>query len=101
TGVEVSALLRRRAFLADRSDDDLLRTRFALDEADLLEQRHLSGPEGWIPVLRMLHRPGGPGATLHLDEWGQALLGGCRGTVDLGTQIAILATAHQIDADAL
>jgi methylase of polypeptide subunit release factors len=101
TGAEAAALLARRAWLRGRSDADLLGRRFSLSEGDLLERRSLPGHQGWTTVLRRLHRPGGPGANLQLDEWGQALLGGCTGTVPLAVQIALLATAHGIDHDAL
>jgi hypothetical protein len=73
----------------------------ALAPGDLLEQRLLPTPAGWSPVLRLLHRPGGPGASVQLDEWGQALFAGCTGAVPLRTQLELLATAHGLDADAL
>jgi methylase of polypeptide subunit release factors len=101
TGAEVAAFLARRAWLAGRSDADLLAARLSLAPGDLLEQRALPGGQGWSTVLRMLRRPGGPGATVQLDEWGQSLLGGCTGTVPLGVQVQVLAAAHGLDADAL
>jgi hypothetical protein len=101
TGTEVAAFLARRAWLAGRSDDDLLATPLALAPGDLLERRALPGGTGWATVLRMLHRPGGPGASVQLDEWGEALLGGCTGAVPLGVQVELLAAAHRLDAAAL
>jgi len=101
TGAEVAAFLARRAWLADRGDDDLLSTRLSLAPGDLLERRALPGANGWRTVLRLLHRPGGPGASVQLDEWGQALLGGCTGAVPLGVQVQLLAAAHQLDPAAL
>lgn len=101
TGAEVEALLARRAYLAGRSDDDLLAQTLSLAAGDLLEQRLVPGPEGWSPVLRMLTRPGGPGARLQLDEWGQALLAGCTGTLPLATLVDLLAAAHGLDPRAL
>jgi methylase of polypeptide subunit release factors len=101
TGPEVDAFLARRAYLAERSDEDLLDATLSLARDDLLEQRLLPTPVGWNPILRLLHRPGGPGASVQLDEWGQALLGGCTGAVPLRTQIDLLAAAHGLDADAL
>ena len=101
TGVEAAAFLARRNWLRARSDADLLGTRFSLSPGDLLERRSLPGGEGWTTVLRRLHRPGGPGANLQLDEWGQALLGGCTGEVPLAVQVGLLAAAHAVDPDAL
>ena len=101
TGPEAAAFLARRNWLRDKHDDDLLATRFSLAPGDLLHTRALPGHQGWTTVLRMLQRPGGPGATLQLDEWGQALLGGCRGDVPLVLQIQILAAAHDLDENAL
>lgn len=101
TGPEVDAFLARREYLAGRSDADLLASRLALAESDLLELRHVPSPGGWTPVLRLLHRPGGPGASVQLDEWGQALLAGCTGALPLGTLVDLLAAAHGIQAEAL
>ena len=67
----------------------------------MLEQRAIAGHEGWTTVLRMLRRQGGPGAVLQLDEWGQALLGGCNGAVPLQLQLDLLATAHGLSTEAL
>lgn len=101
TGPEVDAFLARRAYLAERSDADLLAATLALAESDLLEQRFVPSPEGWSPVLRLLHRPGGPGASVQLDEWGQALLAGCTGALPLGTLVDLLAAAHGLRPEAL
>jgi methylase of polypeptide subunit release factors len=101
TGDEAEAFLRRRAWTESRSDADLLRSRFALSPQVMLEQRSLAGHEGWTTVLRMVHRHGGPGATLQLDEWGQALLGGCTGAVPLQVLIDLLAAAHGLSTGAL
>jgi hypothetical protein len=49
----------------------------------------------------MVRRPGGPGATLELDEWGQALLAGCRGAAPLRLLIELLAAANGLNTDAL
>lgn len=100
-GPEVDAFLARRRYLAELSDDALLDEKLSLAAADLLHQQHVPSDEGWIPVLRQLHRPGVPGATVQLDEWGQALLGGCTGAVTLRTQVEILAGAHGLDPAAL
>jgi hypothetical protein len=101
TGAEAAGFLARRAWLRGRTDADLLGVRLALSSGDLLEQRALPGGSGWTTVLRMLRRPGGPGATVQLDEWGQALLGGCTGAVPLGVQVELLAAAHRLDPAAL
>ena len=66
------------AWIERATDGDLLRSHLALSPQVILEQRSLAGHEGWTTVLRMIRRQGGPGATLQLDEWGQALLAGCR-----------------------
>ena len=70
--------------MGSADDRGLLATAFALSpRRHRSRQRSLAGHEGWTTVLRMLRRQGGPGATLQLDEWGQALLAGCTGAVPL------------------
>ena len=101
TGPEVEAFLARRRWLADATDGELLGTRLAVSPGTLLEHRSVPGNAGWQPVLRLLRRPGGPGATLQVDEWGEALLGGCTGAVPLALQLQVLAAAHGLDAGAL
>ncbi len=101
TGDEADAFLARRRWSAGIGDAELIGTSLALDPAVYLEQRSLAGHQGWAPVLRILRRPGGPGATLQVDEWGQALLAGCTGALPLGTLIELLATAHRLDSAAL
>jgi hypothetical protein len=49
----------------------------------------------------MARRQGGAGATLQLDEWGQALLAGCTGAAPLRLLIELLASAHSVPAGAL
>ncbi|RIJ76412.1 methyltransferase [Nakamurella silvestris] len=101
TGEEAAAFLARRAWLSARSDEQLLASTLSLSSAVILEQRSLPDREGWTTVLRMIRRPGGPGATLQLDEWGQALLSGCRGQVPLSLLIELLAAANGFDEQAL
>lgn len=101
TGPEVDALLARRAYLTDRTDEDLLAATLSLAGNDLLAQRLVHSADGWTPVLRLLTRPGGPGAHLQLDEWGQALLAGCTGALSLGSLVELLAAAHGLDPAAL
>lgn len=101
TGVEADGFLRRRAELAALSDDDLLSLPWELHPAVLLTERSLPGHDGWMPMMRMVIRSGGPGATLQVDEWGRALLAGCRGQLPLGTLVDLLATAHELDPAAL
>ena len=101
TGPEAAAFLARRAWLRDTTDLDLLGTRLSLAPSVILEQRALPGHEGWTTVLRLLRRPEGPGATLQLDEWGQALLAGCTGELPLAMLLDLLATAHGLELGAL
>ena len=101
TGDEAAAFLARRAWLTARTDEQLLATKLSLNQAVILEQRSLPDRDGWMTVLRRLHRPGGPGASLQLDEWGQALLSGCRGQVPLSMLIDLLAAANGFDEQAL
>jgi hypothetical protein len=101
TGDEAAGFLRRRAWVESTTDDQLLDSRLMLSPQAILEQRSLAGHEGWTTVYRMLRRQGGPGATLQLDEWGQALLGGCTGAVPLRLQIDLLAAAHGLSTGAL
>lgn len=97
TGQEVAAFLARRRYVTSRSDTDLLATRFAQAEGNLLQQQCVPTPDGFAPVMRMLYRPSGPGATVQLDQWGQSLLAGCQGALSLHTLIEMLAGAHQLD----
>ena len=101
TGTEAAAFLARRAWLRATSDAELLATPLALAADAILETRALAGHEGWATVLRMLRRPGGPGAVLQLDEWGQSLLAGCTGEVPLLVLVELLAQAHQVPTAAL
>ena len=101
TGDEIGGFLRRRGWIESTTDRELLDTRLALSPQAILEQRSLAGHEGWVAVLRLLRRVGAPGATLQLDEWGQALLGGCTGTVPLTLLIELLAAANGLSQDAL
>jgi methylase of polypeptide subunit release factors len=101
TGEEAAGFLQRRGWVERADDADLLATRFVLSPQVVLEQRSLAGHEGWTTVLRMIRRQGGPGATLQLDEWGQALLAGCQGEAPLQLLIELLAAAHGLSAGAL
>lgn len=102
SGPEAAAFLARRRWLRDTADATLLTTRFALADTVYLEQRAIPSPEkGWLTVLRMLRRPGGPGATLQVDEWGQSLLAGCTGGAPLSLLLDLLAAAHGFDKQAL
>ena len=101
TGGEAAAFLARRAWLRGTSDAELLASRLALAHDAVLETRALAGHEGWATVLRMLRRPGAPGALLQLDDWGQSLLAGLTGEVPLIVGIQLLAQAHQVPTGAL
>jgi methylase of polypeptide subunit release factors len=101
TGAEAAAFLARRAWLRGASDVDLLGARLSLAPSVILEQRALAGHEGWSTVLRLLRRPGGPGATLQLDEWGQSLLAGCTGDLPMVVLLDLMSTAHGLDVEAL
>ena len=101
TGPEAAGFLARRRWLTACSDGELLASRLVLDPAVLLQRRDLPGPNGWSTVLRMLIRPGGPGATLQVDEWGERLLAGCTGDVPLSLQVDLLAGAFGLDPNAL
>ena len=100
-GDEVEGFFGRRGWVEGLTDADLLATPLTLSPQVMLEQRSLAGHEGWTTVLRLLRRVGGPGATLQVDEWGQALLGGCTGTVPLQLQVDLLAAAHGLSPEAL
>jgi methylase of polypeptide subunit release factors len=101
TGEEAQGFLTRRGWVERTTDAELLATRLALSPHVILEQRGLAGHEGWTTVLRMLRRQGGPGAVLQLDEWGQALLGGCTGEAPLEVLLEVLAAAHRLSPTAL
>jgi len=100
TGAEVQAFFARRDYLRDTGDRALLAARLSTAPV-FLEQQSLPGPEGWQQVGAAVRRPGGPGAVIGVDEVLTALLAGCRGEVPLGTLIALLATHHGVDPDAL
>lgn len=101
TGPEAAAFLARRSWLRNASDLQLLGTRLSLAPTVVLEQSSLAGDRGWNTVLRLLRRPGGPGATMELDEWGASLLAGCNGELPLALLLDLLATAHGLDAGML
>ena len=101
TGTEVAGFLSRRAVAEGADDRALLGLALELADSAVLETRAVAGHDGWTTVLRLLRRPGGPGATLQLDEWSQALVAGCTGRVPLGVQIRLLADAHGVDETAL
>ncbi len=101
TGDEAEAFLARRRYLASNSDRQLLAGRLSLADNALLQERSLAGHDGWTPVLRLLSRAGGAGATLQLDEWSKALLAGCRGELPLQVVVELLATANDLDPTAL
>ena len=102
TGPEAAAFLARRRWVRDTGDAELLATRLSLADTVYLEHRAIpSAEKGWLPVLRMLRRPGGPGATLQVDEWGQSLLAGCTGQAPLSLLLDLLAQANGFDVQAL
>ncbi len=101
TGDEIDGFFTRRRWVEGATDTDLLAARLVLSPQVVLEQRALAGHQGWSTVLRLLRRQGGPGASIQLDEWGQALLGGCTGAVPLAVQIDLLAAAHALSPGAL
>lgn len=101
TGSEAAAFLDRRRWLRGTSEQQLLATAFRLDPAAVLHERSLPGDEGFVPVLRMLVRSQGPGATLQVDDWGRALLAGCTGLAPLQLVIELLAAVHDLDEQAL
>jgi hypothetical protein len=100
TGPEVEAFFARRAYLHDTTDEQLLGTRLSTAPV-FLEEHSLPGPNGWRLVGSAVRRPGGPAAVLGVDEVSRALLAGCRGEVPLGALIELLASFHDVDADAL
>ena len=101
TGTEAGAFLARREWLRHTSDRELLGCRLSLADAVILEHRAIPGHQGWATVLRLLRRPGGPGATLQVDEWGESLLAGCTGRLPLAVLLDLLAEAHHLDLGAL
>ena len=101
TGPEAAGFLERRSWLRGADDRELLSAAFRLHPQAVLEQRSIVGQDGWNPVLRMLRRASGPGATLQLDEWGQSLLAGCTGALPMIVLLQLLAEAHQVELGAL
>ncbi|GAC69114.1 DUF7782 domain-containing protein [Gordonia soli] len=100
TGHEAAAFLRRRAYLRDTSDAELLAARLSTAPV-MLTAQSLPGPEGWQEIASSVNRPGGPGATVAVDEVSRALFAGCRGEVPLAMLIDLLAGFHGVDSDAL
>jgi methylase of polypeptide subunit release factors len=100
TGPEVAAFFARRQYLHDTDDEQLLAAKLSTAPV-FLEEQSLPGPDGWQVVGAAVHRPGGPGAVLGVDEVSRALLAGCRGEVPLGTLLELLAAHHGVDSDAL
>ncbi|GAB91986.1 DUF7782 domain-containing protein [Gordonia rhizosphera] len=100
TGPEAQAFLARRHYLRTTSDTQLLGARLCTAPV-FLDEQSLPGEEGWQQVSASVHRPGGPGAVLGVDEVSRALFAGCRGEVPLGALIDLLAGFHGVDPDAL
>ncbi|MFT3899678.1 MAG: methyltransferase [Gordonia sp. (in: high G+C Gram-positive bacteria)] len=100
TGDEAAAFLDRQDFLAAHDDDAILAMCLATMPV-VLEEQSLLGDDGWQTVGSAVRRPGGPGATLGVDEVSRALVAGCRGQLPLTGLIALLAAHHGVDTDAL
>ncbi|QFZ17540.1 DUF7782 domain-containing protein [Saccharothrix syringae] len=100
-GPESAAWLDRVAWLRERGNDDLLKTRFTVPASVLLEEVSSPSEEGWEAVVRRLHRTDGPGWQHELDEVAARLLAGFRGVLPLEDLITLLAYAEDLDADAL
>ena len=99
TGDEAQAFLDRHDFLAAHSDEDILAMVLATMPV-VLEEQSLSTESGWQRIGSVVRRPGGPGATLAVDDVSRALFAGCRGQVPLVDLFALLAAHHGVDADA-
>jgi hypothetical protein len=100
TGPEVAAFFARREYLHHTTDGDLLAARLSTAPV-FLDEQSLPGSDGWQVVGAAVRRPGGAGAVLGVDEVSRALLAGCRGEVQLGTLIDLLAAFHDVEAEAL
>ena len=100
TGPEVEAFFARLQYLHDTDDTALLAAKLSTAPV-VLEEHSLPGVDGWQVVGAAVRRPGGPGATLGVDEVSRALFAGCRGEVPLGSLVELLAAHHGVDADAL
>lgn len=100
-GPEIAAWLDRTAWLAARSDDDLLDERLRVPDTVALERGLLGTDEGWSPVGATLVRLDGPQWRHDVDALGEALLGGCRGHLPVRDLVDLLALAHGRDAGEL
>ncbi|MBW4722207.1 DUF7782 domain-containing protein [Saccharothrix obliqua] len=100
-GPESAAWLDRVRWLREHDDEQLLNTRFTVPDTVVLEEVSTPADEGWEPVVRRLHRTDGPGWQHELDEVAAKLLAGFRGALPLADLVALLAYAHDADADAL
>jgi methylase of polypeptide subunit release factors len=101
-GPEAAAWLDRVDWLRQHgSADELLATRFTVPSSALLEEVSEPGDEGWLPVVRRLHRTDGPGWRHEVDELAAALLAGCRGALPLGDLLHLLAYGHDQPVDEL
>lgn len=101
-GPEAAAWLDRVDWLRQHgSADELLATPFSVPSSVVLEEVSEPGEEGWLPVVRRLHRTDGPGWQHEVDELAAALLAGCRGALPLGDLLHLLAYGHDQPVDAL
>ena len=100
-GPEIAAWLDRTAWLAVRSDDDLLDERLRVPDTVALERGLVGTDEGWSAVAGTLVRLDGPQWRHDVDPLGEALLAGCRGHLPLRDLIDLLALAHGRDPDEL
>lgn len=95
-GPETASWLDRVAWLRATNDSALLSTRLTVPAGVLLEEVSAPADDGWSSVVRRLHRTDGPGWQHDLDELSAALLAGCRGALDLGDLLGLLAAAHDV-----
>ena len=101
-GPEAAAWLDRVSWLREHgSAEKLLATRFLVPPTVMLEAVSEPGDEGWLPVVRRLHRTDGPGWQHEVDELAAALLAGCRGALPLGDLLHLLAYGHGQSVDDL
>lgn len=100
-GPETAAWFDRIAWLRSRTADDLLDTAFVLTPVSRLTRVQRPGPDGWADTTAVLDRVDGPGWRHDVDDWGQALLAGCTGALDLGELLGLLGLAHDRPVDEL
>lgn len=100
-GPQVAAWFTRQDWLRHSTTDGLLDARYRVADGLRLHQEASAGPDGWEVGRQSLVQTTGLGWSEEVDPLLVALVGGCDGSVALRDQLAVLAAAYEVPAEAL